>query len=303
MAPMETDVILSAQSLSYRIEDRLLLDDVSLQLKVGTVHALIGPNGAGKSTLLKVLAGDAAPSTGELTLLGKPLRSYSKRELALLRAVMPQDVVMSLGFTAEEVVAMGRYPHMERTGGGQARIFANAYAASADGALASQDGTAPRARAGWPERLAGMRDHATVITESMQATESEHLRDRIYPTLSGGEQARVSLARVLAQETPIVFLDEPTASLDPRHQHLVMRLAQDIAREGGTVLAVLHDMNLASLYADDVILMSGGRIRAHGSPDDVLHPDVLEEVFRTRFHVAKHPLLSRPLVLSLPHDA
>lgn len=271
-APARSLVVLSARHVSYRVGDKLLLDDVSLDLRAGSVHALIGPNGAGKSTLLKVLAGDVRPTAGELTLLGRPLRSYGKRELALLRAVMPQDAVLSLPFTAEEVVAMGRYPHRGRRGAGG-------------------------------RQQPAARNHETVIRESMQATESAHLRERLYPTLSGGEQARVTLARVLAQETPLVFLDEPTASLDPRHQHLVMRLARDVARKGGTVLAVLHDMNLASLYADDVVLMSGGRVRAHGSPAEVLRRELLEEVFQARFHVAQHPLLPRPLVLSLPHDA
>lgn len=264
------NVVLCAERVSYRIKGKTLLDNVDAQLKSGTVHALIGPNGAGKSTLLKLLAGDAAPSAGEILLADKPLRTYSKEELALKRAVMPQDVVMSLAFTAEEVVAMGRYPHI-----------------ASNGSRGAREGN-------------GSIDHAGVVRESMDATESSHLRERLYPTLSGGEQARVTLARVLAQETPIVFLDEPTASLDPRHQHLVMRLARRIAQDGGTVLAVLHDMNLASTYADDVVLLSRGRVRAHGSPTDVLKPAVLEEVFQAKFHVTDHPLLSRPLVLSLP---
>src|SRR5690606_24693904 len=104
----------------------------------------------------------------------------------------------------------------------------------------------------------------------MQATEARHLRDRLYPTLSGGEQARVTMARVLAQQTPVVFLDEPTASLDPRHQHLVMQLARRIADGRGAVLTVLHDMNLAAVYADEVILVSQGRIRAEGPPGEIL---------------------------------
>lgn len=264
------EIVLRAERLSYNVKGKTLLDNVDVQLRAGTVHALIGPNGAGKSTLLKLLAGDVAPSAGEIYVADRPLRTYAKDELALKRAVMPQDVVMSLAFTAEEVVAMGRYPHMATSGGRSKR---------------SENGNA---------------DHATVIGESMAATESGHLRERLYPTLSGGEQARVTLARVLAQETPVVFLDEPTASLDPRHQHLVMRLARRIAQNGGTVLAVLHDMNLASTYADDVILLSRGRVRADGSPVDVLQPEILEEVFQAKFHVTDHPLLPRPLVLSLP---
>lgn len=254
-----------AEGASYRVGDNLLLNNVNLSLRAETFHALVGPNGAGKSTLLHVLAGDAYPTAGEVLFDQRPVRDFSKRELALKRSVMPQDVMLSLAFTAEEVVTMGRYPHMMAKRGAE-------------------------------------RQHAAVVDESMQATDSAHMRERLYPTLSGGEQARVTLARVLAQETPVVFLDEPTASLDPRHQHLVMRLARRMAQQGGTVLAVLHDLNLASMYADDVILMSAGCIRAQGPPLNVLQPTILEDVFQTKFHVIDHPKLQQPLVVSLPED-
>lgn len=285
-ADVALNAVLSAHNVSYRIGSDIFLEDINVELQAGAVHALIGPNGAGKSTLLGVLAGDVDATAGELKLFGRPLNGYSMRDLALLRAVMPQDVVMALAFTAEEVVAMGRYPHI----------------VAKDSCKSRADRPNDTARSLGP-KLDGSDDHETVIIRSMEATESHHLRDRLYPTLSGGEQARVTMARVLAQQTPVVFLDEPTASLDPRHQHLVMHLARGIARDGGTVLAVLHDMNLAATYADDVILVSSGRIRAQGAPSDVLRPDILEDVFQAKFHVTKHPLLPCPLVLSLPHDS
>lgn len=263
---------LRAEAVSYEISGVTLLHDVNLALRPGSFHALVGPNGAGKSTLLQMLAGDIVPSRGTVYLDERPLPTYSKKELALRRAVMPQDVVLSLAFTGEEVVMMGRYPHMSGKPGGGA---------------ANGRGTRPE-------------DHRAVVDRVMRDTESEPFRERLYPSLSGGEQARVTLARVLAQQTPIVFLDEPTASLDPRHQHLVMHLAQRCARRGGTVLAVLHDLNLAAAYADDVVLLSRGEVWAQGSPVEVLRPNLLKEVFQTEFHVAKYPHLPHPLVLSLP---
>lgn len=255
--------MLEAQNVAYRVGRTTLLEDVSLTLRRGTLLALIGPNGAGKSTLLRVLAGELRPSSGRVLLDGAPLTAYSKHDLALRRAVMPQDVFLGFNFTAGEVVMMGRYPH-QRHG------------------RAAQD--------------------RRIVKESMERTETAPLRERVYPTLSGGEQSRVTLARVLAQETPVMLLDEPTASLDPRHQHLVMGIARDAADRGGSVVAVLHDLNLAALYADEVILLAGGRVQAAGSPHEVLTPATLEAVFRTPFQVITPPDTGKPIILSLPVD-
>lgn len=253
-------VVLRVEGVSFAVGGTTLLHDVTVALRHGTFHALVGPNGAGKSTLLRLLAGEGVPTAGVIYLDDRPLGDYSKQQLALWRAVMPQDVVMSFAFTGEEVVMMGRYPHVS---------------AKAD-------------------------DHAAVVDRRLRETDADGLRDRLYPTLSGGEQARVTMARVLAQTTPILFLDEPTASLDPRHQHLVMDLAKLHAKNGGTVVAVLHDLNLVSAYADDIILLKDGRVRAQGSSSEILQPRLLDDVFQTKFYVSDHPGLSRPLVLSLP---
>lgn len=252
---------LRSERVGYTIGAKALLRDITIQLPPGAVYVLVGPNGAGKSTLLQLLAGTITPTSGDVFLDDKRLHDYSKKDLALKRAVMPQDVALSLAFTSEEVVMMGRYPHGEAKGG---------------------------------------HDHSAIVQRTMVATESEPLRQRLYPTLSGGEQARVTMARVLAQETPLLFLDEPTASLDPRHQHLVMKLARQHSRQGGTVLAVLHDLNLAAAYADVVVVLSDGQLRAHGDPKEILQPDLLQEVFQTGFYVADHPGFVHPLVLSLP---
>src|SRR5699024_4832766 len=164
-----------------------------------SVIALIGPNGAGKSTLLQVLGGELEPDRGEVCLFDKPLSRYKPRELATLRAVLPQQTVLQFAYRSHEVVAMGRVP------------------------------LPPASR----------EEEAAAIDEALASTEAVHLRDRVYTSLSGGEQSRVSLARVLAQKTPVILLDEPTAALDIRHQHQIMRVAGELAESGATVIAVI----------------------------------------------------------------
>jgi iron complex transport system ATP-binding protein len=252
--------MLVAHDLSLDAGGRKLLDKVSLTLEAGSFTVLAGPNGAGKSTLLRLLCGDTRVSDGQVLLDGKELGAYTKGSLARRRAVMPQEALLAFSFTAGEVVMMGRHP------------------------------------------VAGSgveRDEA-VVHSSMKATETLAFREQDFPSLSGGEKARVTLARVLAQESPLIFLDEPTASLDPRHQHLVMSLARAVADRGGCVLAVLHDLNLASLYADRILLLKRGRVEASGTPETVLTAATLEAVFDAPFEVTTHPHLPRPLVLSLP---
>ncbi|MEV7005806.1 heme ABC transporter ATP-binding protein [Streptosporangium sp. NPDC051022] len=230
--------MIDVRSVSLSAGSARLLTDVSFRVEPGELVAIVGPNGAGKSSLLSVLAGDAVPSSGSVTLAGRPVRSLRPAGLARLRAVLPQRVTVAFPFTVAEVVAMGLYG----------------------------------------SRLAP-RHHEEILTEAMAATDVAHLAARAYPTLSGGEQARVSLARVLAQRAPVLLLDEPTAALDIRHQEQVMGVARDRAVAGDTVTVVLHDLNLAAAYADRVIVMSSGAVAAHGSPAEIFAPGVLSEVY------------------------
>jgi iron complex transport system ATP-binding protein len=234
---------------------------VTLSFEAGEVVALVGPNGAGKTTLIKVLAGDLVPTGGRVLLDGRPIAAFKPRELALRRAVLPQQTVLQFAFTAREVVEMGRTPRLER-------------------------GSAER--------------DAAIVARSLARTDATHLAERIYPSLSVGEQARVSLARVLAQETPILLLDEPTAALDLQHQGMVMDLAHEIAREGGLVVAVLHDLNLAAAYADRVVILHDGRLAADGTPWQTLTEGLLSEVFACPILVTTHPARDCPLVLPIP---
>jgi len=255
-------VKLQAEGISFSIDGTTLLRDVSLAVEPGSLLGLVGPNGAGKTTLLRVLCGDLSPTSGVASLDGQPLSAYSLRALAQRRALMPQSTQLAFPFTGFEVVLMGRHPHLDRQG-------------------------------------ENLNDHR-VADQAMARTETVGFRDRAYPSLSGGEQARINMARVLAQETPVVLLDEPTAHLDPRHQHLVLRTARELATAGASVLAVLHDLNLAATYADRVTVLAGGRVHTTGTPWDALTEEVLEEVFGLPFRRLHHPELATPILVPLP---
>ncbi|MGZ0213150.1 MAG: heme ABC transporter ATP-binding protein [Actinomycetales bacterium] len=232
--------MISARNIAVRLGGRAILDDVSLDVTPGEVLALVGPNGAGKSTLLSVLSGDRKPDSGTVTIDGRELGSIRHGELARLRAVLTQENSVSFPFRVSEVVAMGRSP--------------------------------------WARSLES-RDDVAVVKEALEVTDVAHLGDRRYTTLSGGEKARVSLARVLAQHTPVVFLDEPTAALDLRHQEDVMRVARSMAEDGRAVVVVLHDLSLAGAYSDRLALIAHGALDAIGTPSEVLTAERVERVY------------------------
>ena len=252
---------LRADRVSYGTQGKTLVNRVELDLHAGEVLAIVGPNGAGKSTLCGLLAGDLAPTEGEASLCGRALRSMKPAALARLRSMLSQHTHLRFPFTAWDVTLMGRHPHISR----------------------------------W--RSPAEADYASV-ERAMERTQVLHLARRLYPTLSGGEQRRVSLARVLAQDSPVVLLDEPTAALDIGHQQLVMSLCRRLAREGRAVLAVLHDLNLAGSYADRVMVMSQGEVVATGSPEEVLCAELLSDVFNQQVMVVPHPQTGKPVVLA-----
>lgn len=237
---------------------RPILDAAAIEVRAGEVHALVGPNGAGKSTLFGVLAGDVTPATGTVVLDGTDLRRHPPRELARRRAVLLQQNAVSFPFSVAEVVRMGRAP----------------WARTADEA-----------------------DDDARVSEAMRATEIEGLADRTVTSLSGGERARVALARVLAQATSILLLDEPTAALDLKHQEDVLRVVRDRARAGDAVAIVLHDLNAALANADRLTLLDGGRVVASGAPEDVLTAERIAAVYRQAVDVFPHPITGVPLVV------
>ncbi len=251
--------VLQGRGLTMAIDGSVLVRDVDLTVSSGEVLGVVGPNGAGKSTLLRMLSGEQPPTAGDVLVDGEPISSYRAERLALRRAVLPQHTVLQFAFRTLDVVLMGRYPHRQST-----RVHDREVAAAA-----------------------------------MEETDTGHLADRTFPTLSGGEQSRVALARVLAQEAPIVMLDEPTGSLDLRHQELVMSTLRGLAGEGAAVLAILHDLNLAARYADRVALMSHGSIRAVAPTREVMHADLLSEVYAHPIGVVPHPHFDCPFIFPL----
>jgi iron complex transport system ATP-binding protein len=250
------EVLAEAVGLHVRHGARDVLDGVSVTARAGEVLALVGPNGAGKSTLLAALAADLPAAAGVVRLYGRPAAEWSAPELALRRAVLPQSADLSFPFTVEEVVRMGRAP------------------------WATVDPDAD-------ERA---------VAEAMAATEVAAFAVRRFSALSGGERARVALARVLAQRAPLLLLDEPTAALDLRHQELVLRLCRQRARAGDAVVIVLHDLGLAAAYAHRVAVLRAGHIATAGPPAEVFTASLLSEVYDQQVEVLPHPRTGALLV-------
>ncbi|WGL51695.1 heme ABC transporter ATP-binding protein [Nocardioides sp. BP30] len=234
---------------TVRVGARAIIDRISLRVGAGEMVALVGPNGAGKSTLLGVMAGDLAPTEGSVTLDGVDLAAWRPLELARRRAVLPQEHRLAFGFRAEEVVRMGRAP--------------------------------------WERGAREDHDDAAVAA-AMARTDVTHLAERVFPSLSGGEKARTSFARILAQDTELLLLDEPTAALDLRHQDQVLAESRRLATGGRAVAAIVHDLSVAAAYADRICVLSGGALVADGTPEEVLTPALLSEVYEHPVEVLRH---------------
>jgi iron complex transport system ATP-binding protein len=256
--------LLEARGLTLRRGGKPLIEDISLTLKAGERVALVGPNGAGKSTLLRVLAGELRPNAGAVSLKGAALSAYAPSVLALHRAVLSQSIQVAFPFTVAEVVAMG----------------------------------------------AGNRRGAAVealVASALTQVDLSAFGQRIITTLSGGEQQRAHLARVLVQLAcgeaahgpGLLLLDEPTASLDLRHQLDVLDAVRRCADRSIAVIAVLHDLNLAALFADRVVVLHQGRVAGEGAPRDTINDQMLEQVFGVRAAVGRAPAPGVPFVL--PH--
>jgi iron complex transport system ATP-binding protein len=258
--------LLEADGLSFAYGARPVLTDVSLTVAPGELVGVIGPNGGGKTTLVRLLSGVLAPRAGSVRLGGRPLAAHRRRELARRLAVVPQDPTVEFPFTALEVVLMGRAAHLPALG------------------------------------FPGERDLA-LARAAMSQLDVGGVEDRPLDRLSGGERQSVLLARALAQEPQALLLDEPTTHLDLRHQAGIYDVVQDLRRERGTaVLSVLHDLNLAALYCDRLILLAGGRVAAQGTPREVLAADRLAAAYGAPVQVAANPVTGGPIVLPVARD-
>ena len=243
--------LLTAENLNVALAGRNVLKNVSLSLSLGHLVALVGPNGAGKTTLLRALAG-LIPSDGSIRVNGDALSSLPLRERAKRFGYLPQGHVVHWPLPARDIVALGRYPHGVTD----------------------------------PARLTPK--DAEAVLRAMQATDVVEFSDRRVTELSGGERSRVALARVLAVEAPVILADEPTASLDPRHQIDVMKNLRTAADKGVLVIVVTHDLGLAARFADHVLVLHEGRLVSQGAPMDALSEQVMADVFRITAYRAEY---------------
>lgn len=254
----------TAENLTFTRSGRTLTDNVSLSLSQGELVTLIGPNGAGKSTLLRLLTGYLKPDSGGCSLAGKALSEWHPETLSRYRAVMSQHSQPGFDWLVEEIVGMGRAPWTRQ-----------------------------------PE--------PSIVREVMHLTGCLPLAGRSWHALSGGEQQRVQLARALAQlwrdGTPRgwLFLDEPTSALDLYHQQHLLRLLKSLTRQGHLhVCVVLHDLNLAALWSDRILLLHNGAIVSQGMPETVLQADALAHWYGAQVHVGRHPAHAAPQVFLAP---
>ena len=258
--------MLTIQSLSVSYGSRPVLQGVSLSVKSGEVFALIGPNGAGKTTLLRAISGVIRPLAGRVQAFDRDLTLLSATQRARFLAVVPQARKLPPSYTVWQTVLLGRTPHLGWLG---------------------QPSQRDLQRTQW----------------ALERTQTLDLVDRRVDELSGGEQQLILLARALAQDTPILLLDEPTAHLDLHHQSNLLSLVRHLAREQGlAVLMALHDLNLVALYSDQVALLVNGHLRASGNPDQVLTRQHLMEAYRVPLQVIAHPTHGTPLVLLNGHN-
>lgn len=256
--PLPGRAIISVRGAEVSYGDRQILAGVDLDVRCGEVLAVVGPNGAGKSTLVGVITADVELDEGKVFIDDEVEYSWTTRELAMRRAVLLQDIGLAFPFTVLEVVEMGRSP--------------------------------------W----AGLRESQhddLIVAGSMSRTETVQFASRKFTSLSGGEKARVALARVLAQATPALLLDEPTAPMDIRHQELVLQQARDYAATGGAVVIIVHNLDLAGAYADRIAMISEGTIIAQGPPREVLTADRISTVYDYPVTIVADPNTGSPLVV------
>ncbi len=254
---------LTVEGLSVRYGSRTVLADFSLRVRHGEFLAIVGPNGSGKSTLIKAISRSLRPAAGRVLLDGRDVARMRVKELARQMAVVPQETSLAFDFTVEEVVMMGRLPHLVRfRGESEADVAA--------------------------------------VREAMRVTHTLHMADRLVTGLSGGERQRVLMARALAQEPRLLILDEPTAHLDIAHQIELLDLLRHLNRERGlTVIVVLHDLNLAAQYAGRLVMLKDGRLFADGPPAEVVTERNVAMVYGSRVRVIPHPDEATPHVILL----
>lgn len=253
---------IDVSDVAVSLGDVDVLEDVSATVESGEFVGLVGPNGAGKTTLLRAISGAVSPTRGTVTIDGTDLHDRSSKAASRLVAVVPQDTTLSFSFDVRTVVEMGRYPH--------------------------------RSRFSPPTE-----DDRTHVERALERTRTAEFADRPIDEVSGGERQRVVLARAIAQDTPVLLLDEPTASLDVNHQIETLELVRDLVEDGTTVVAAIHDLNLAARYCDRLVALADGSVLEAGPPESVLTANTLESAFDVTATVMENPATGTPAVTAL----
>jgi iron complex transport system ATP-binding protein len=256
--------MLEAKNISFNVGKKVILRDISTSFLPGKLTVILGPNGSGKSSLIKLLSGSIKKYTGGILIKNKDIVSFSDLELAKFRSVLLQNIEVSLPFKVQEIIMLGRYPYIKKQ--------------------------------------TTARDNKICLS-ALETCGVSHLKHAMYANLSGGEKQRVQFARVLAQigydneETAkILFLDEPTNSLDIKHQISLLDIAKDFAKKGNTVVAVLHDLNLAMDYAEHIIFLKEGRKIAEGKKEEVMTESFLKEIYETDIEIFEDKITNKKFI-------
>ncbi|MEH7349169.1 MULTISPECIES: ABC transporter ATP-binding protein [Gottfriedia] len=263
---IQTESRLWTENITIKYDNRVISRNLSVQIPDGSFTVIVGPNGCGKSTLLRTLSNLLKPSEGQILLDGKAITSYKSKEVARKLGLLPQSSTAPDGITVANLVAHGRYPYQS---------------------LIRQ----------WTDE-----DEAAVMS-AMELTNTSDLSHRYVDELSGGQRQRVWVAMVLAQQTPMLLLDEPTTYLDIAHQIELLELFKDLNQQGNTLVAVLHDLNHAARYADNIIAMKDGQVIAQGDPREIITAKLVEEVFGLKCIIIEDPIANTPLVVPLGKDS
>ncbi|XRG78657.1 ABC transporter ATP-binding protein [Rossellomorea sp. GAMAL-10_SWC] len=259
---IQTESRLWTENITIKYDNRVISRNLSVEIPDGSFTVIVGPNGCGKSTLLRTLSNLLKPSEGQILLDGKAITSYKSKEVARKLGLLPQSSTAPDGITVANLIAHGRYPYQS---------------------LIRQ----------WTDE-----DEAAVMS-AMKLTNTSDLSHRYVDELSGGQRQRVWVAMVLAQQTPMLLLDEPTTYLDIAHQIELLELFKDLNHQGNTLVAVLHDLNHAARYADNIIAMKDGQVIAQGDPREIITAKLVEEVFGLKCIIIDDPVANTPLVVPL----
>ncbi|SEQ95560.1 ABC transporter ATP-binding protein [Piscibacillus halophilus] len=253
--------MLDIQNVSKSVDGKPIVQDIQLSIQKGKCIGLIGPNGAGKSTVVKLISALEKPSAGQIQFMGKDVQDWSVKKLAQHIAVLTQEGLAPYPITVYDAILMGRYPHL-----------------------------------GFFQRES-KRDYE-IVEEVLKITDLTEFRDQLLDTLSGGERQRVAIAKAMVQQPELLLLDEPTTYLDIGHQLNILKLVQDWQkRDGLTVVMVLHDLNLAAQFCDELVLMDHGRVVRVGTSEDIIAKEMLESVYHANPEIIRHPKTNIPQIL------